>query len=104
VKVKKFLECPLCMDVLCGKVYQYNSGHSVCEGCLRRVFAKKCSECRVALGDDPVRNRIVEGIAAAVSRPYRFEGCGFCGRAAEMEAHEAECALKVWNPPPPSPT
>lgn len=42
----KCLECPVCMEVFEGHIYQCTQGHSLCSTCLNKLPNRLCPTCR----------------------------------------------------------
>lgn len=77
-------------------VHQCVNGHVFCAECLKshresgRVPAcEKCPTCRVALGDQPIRNRIAEKAIGQVPAPCA--GCGLVMVRKLLKAHMSTC-------------
>lgn len=61
------LNCPICLEVFSGKVFQCTSGHAICEACKEKLpLPRKCPTCRILLGD--IRNRLAEELAALLPK------------------------------------
>jgi len=107
--LQKGLECPICMEIYSGKVFQCREGHTVCESCLKRLGksrgsernTKKCPQCRAPIGK--IRVRALEVMAEALDKPCGFVGCTFKGKGAELKFHKKTCIFKpmkcpIWWP------
>ena len=99
------LECPLCMELPNAEVHQCSNGHVFCSDCLgmhrKQQYAgsSKCPTCRVALGDEPIRNREAEkriGLLAGAC-----DGCAAGMLRKDLQEHMAMCGdVKVECPFP----
>ena len=96
------LECPLCMELPDAEVHQCVNNHFFCGDCLSthqrsgHAASNKCPTCRVALGDEPVRNRGVE------ARIGLLPGQCDCGKGMlrkDLKVHMATCEEVVIECP-----
>eukprot|EP00462_Mataza_sp_D1_P015739 CAMPEP_0175166798 /NCGR_PEP_ID=MMETSP0087-20121206/27928_1 /TAXON_ID=136419 /ORGANISM="Unknown Unknown, Strain D1" /LENGTH=349 /DNA_ID=CAMNT_0016456499 /DNA_START=27 /DNA_END=1076 /DNA_ORIENTATION=+ len=100
-----FLECPVCMEVFEGEIYQCNSGHSICSVCMKKLQNNVCPTCRSSKVGR-TRNLALEHLLQKVPLPCTNQkwGCNFQGDQRSRREHLEECAHKPlrcffdWNP------
>jgi E3 ubiquitin-protein ligase SIAH1 len=90
------LECPICLEIMCGSIFQCMNGHAVCESC-QGVVQKNCPTCREPFPAKKNRNLALEQLAANVLVPcaHSAGGCK-CKFECEssMDLHKGECPFR----------
>ncbi|CAH1176980.1 unnamed protein product [Phaedon cochleariae] len=91
-KLKKQLQCPICMEYMIDKIYSCDEGHVLCINC--KIQLTECPSCRTELGK--LRNFPLENLADEVVLPCLFSknGCEFTGKLELLSQHERECVHK----------
>ncbi|XP_066310924.1 putative E3 ubiquitin-protein ligase SINA-like 6 [Miscanthus floridulus] len=81
-------ECPICLSVFQGSIFQCKNGHVVCDAC-RVHIQGSCPSCREPVGE--IRCRALEDAIAGVVVPCAFcsHGCRQLFKLKEMRDHEA---------------
>jgi len=87
-------QCPVCLEVMLGKIFLCPEGHGICaQSCFTTLPGqgpKKCPQCRKAYGIQPCRGLMVEQIISAAQWPCKY-GCSFKGTGAQMQEHFESC-------------
>ncbi|CAH1176964.1 unnamed protein product [Phaedon cochleariae] len=91
-KLKKQLQCPICMEYMIDKIYSCDEGHVLCINC--KIQLTECPSCRTKLGK--LRNFPLENLADEVVLACLFSknGCEFTGKLELLSQHERECVHK----------
>ena len=92
-KVIKGMECPVCLKLPRGPVYQCERGHHVCSECKSKLT--NCPLCRVPLGH--LRNLFAENILMEMSHTCKFttHGCTYEEKTTALESHEHDCKYRL---------
>ncbi|CAG9824089.1 unnamed protein product [Phaedon cochleariae] len=91
-KLKKQLQCPICMEYMIGKIYNCEKGHVLCDTC--KLQLTECPSCRASLGESrsfPLESLADEVVLACV---FSINGCKFTGKLKLLSPHEKECVHK----------
>ena len=97
--LRRELECPVCITVKLGQIYNCQNGHIVCQKCHGRLSQPtKCPSCQVRMPNLPERNLAIErmidrlglGIISCTNR-----GCTHEGPKPVMDAHAAKCKYRL---------
>jgi len=88
-------QCPVCLEVMFGKIFMCPEGHGICaESCFKTLpLPRKCPQCRKAYGATPSRGIMVEQIVGALQWSCKH-GCGLKCSGAQMAAHQAACLAR----------
>ena len=76
-------ECPTCLDIPLGKIFQCKNGHVICEDCWLRSFqalngdfeSMVCHSCRRSMNHSPIRALYLETIIQDSVFTCKNEGC-----------------------------
>ena len=93
-KLRRELECGVCLATMLRPLTICGEGHSACMACYERLDPKKCPTCRGKLLPRPIRNLALEGVAQdlLVPCPHAADGCPLVAlRYADAGAHAAKC-------------
>ena len=61
--IEKLFQCPVCLTLPTGDIYQCKEGHLVCKDCYCKVKAPiLCQTCRTPMPGTPIRNRVAEQV------------------------------------------
>merc|ERR1719391_618249 len=87
------MECPVCLKLPRGPVYQCERGHHVCSEC--RLKLTNCPVCRVPLGH--LRNLFAENLLMEMSHTCKFTiyGCTYEEKTTALESHEHDCKYRL---------
>jgi len=91
------LECPVCMTVRQGRIYECPNAHIICQKCHDKLGApRRCPACKDEMPDPPNRNVAIERIVDRldVSVYCAFPSCGHECLKSEMAGHTAQCEFK----------
>ncbi|KAF2897844.1 hypothetical protein ILUMI_08328, partial [Ignelater luminosus] len=97
-KLLKFFKCPGCTNFLKPPIYQCLHGHSFCKRC-KKKHSKLCVVCKLDI--ENTRNYILEELSTLVHFPccYRNHGCQTILPISEIDKHESECSLQLYECP-----
>ena len=56
------LECPVCMTVRQGRIYECPNAHIICQKCHDKLGSRRCPACKDEMPDPPTRNVAIERI------------------------------------------
>ena len=56
------LECPVCMTVRQGRIYECPNAHIICQKCHDKLGSRRCPACKDEMPDPPNRNVAIERI------------------------------------------
>lgn len=110
--MNELMECPICLDVMQGRIRQCKMGHSFCEPCVLKLEAQKCPNCRKSMGNS--RNYMLEQLIAGLlisnneirnnvstceAKKFLGSVCEWSGKPSEAlqhfkEAHKDNCRLE----------
>ena len=73
-------ECPVCLVIPLGKIFQCSNGHVICEECLLRMIEVQgddlvCHTCRRLMNHSPIRNLWMEMNIRESIIPCKSRGC-----------------------------
>jgi len=93
-------QCPVCLEVMFGKIFMCPEGHGICaESCFRTLPApRKCPQCRKAYGASPCRGIMVEQMIGALQWSCKH-GCGLKCSGAQLAAHHVVCPARPMKCP-----
>ncbi|KAG0536807.1 hypothetical protein BDA96_03G094600, partial [Sorghum bicolor] len=82
-------ECPICLSLFEGSIFQCKNGHAVCDACRVRIHGT-CPSCREPVVGD-IRCRALENAIAGMVLPCSFSshGCTQLLKHTERRHHEA---------------
>ncbi|KAK9872386.1 hypothetical protein WA026_017844 [Henosepilachna vigintioctopunctata] len=91
------LECPLCTDYMTIPIKQCETGHSICEKCIKRL--DRCVLCRSRFTQ--TRNYTLEALALKIKYPCanKDAGCTIKLLYTERESHERMCYFQTFRVP-----
>ena len=92
----KDFECPVCLKVPREPpIYQCKSGHCICKVCHGKVT--RCPVCRIPLGNDEIRNLILEKLLPNMKHNCENadHGCEVRDNKGPLELHEQECQYQL---------
>lgn len=100
--VRTILECPICMTIPGGKIYQCQNAHKICERCYDQLANERCPEGRCRYNSpEPSRyfeiENLIEIFNLTLECPY--DDCKVTLKAKEMRIHEKECPKRPTNRP-----
>ena len=97
------LNCGICHEFMVGPIYQCLEGHMIwCARCSKAmqmsVGGSFCPVCRMSTVE-PVRNRMLEGIATRLPRPcfFSLDGCQLEGNEKAMKDHALVCPFEMYR-------
>jgi len=87
--------CPVCLDVMVGKISLCPSGHALCmDSCLAQLpQPRRCPTCRIKMPVAPTRGLVIEQMIASGSWTCRL-GCGYRCTGASLKEHYAQCLYR----------
>ena len=96
--IRRELECPVCITVKQGQIYNCKNGHIVCQKCHGKLsLPKKCPSCQERMPHTTERNlaleRIIDRLELGILSCTN-EGCDHEGPKPEMDAHAAKCEYR----------
>ena len=95
------LECPVCVSVKFGPIYQCSQGHIICSECQNRDI-RECPQCKERFKKPLARNRLAEAIIEKIGIELECtnseRGCLYKGQKAPLEEHEQECVFRKQKP------
>lgn len=91
------LECPICLEIMLGKISLCNNGHNMCKKCKGKLRQQNCPVCKASFING--RNYALEKIAKNFTFNCRNKGCHKEFKANLISEHNDKCIYKIEQCP-----